>query len=368
MSISVAHSAKTSPEEAVREISEHIGKEPKKLVVYFASSAYDQAATGSAFHTAFPGAPLIGCSTSGEIVSGKMMKSSMVAMGFDSDTLEDVSIQVMDGISEKTDVETAFSGFENHFGQPMAELDFSKYVGIILIDGLRGAEERVMDRIGDLTNVPFIGGSAGDDLKFATTYVHADGRISTDAAVLAVLKPKAGYDILKTQSFKVLDKKLTVTKADAASRKVIEFGGKPATKAYAEVLGIAPEDADQYFMRHPVGLMAGDEPFVRSPQRKDGESICFYCNILEGMELSLLESLDIVADTRKALDQKIAEHGKLSGVLNFHCILRTLELEAKGQTEAYGQVFSDVPTIGFSTYGEEYIGHINQTSTMLLFI
>ena len=33
----------------------------------------------------------------------------------------------------------------------------------------------------------------------------------------------------------------------------------------------------------------------------------------------------------------------------------------------YGEIFKDVPTIGFSTYGEQFIGHMNQTSAMLVF-
>jgi hypothetical protein len=85
------------------------------------------------------------------------------------------------------------------------------------------------------------------------------------------------------------------------------------------------------------------------------------------MKLYLLESTDIVVDTKRSVKNKAAKMGKLSGIINFHCILRTLELESKGMTDDYGKIFSDIPTIGFSTYGEEFIGHINQTSTMLVF-
>ena len=46
---------------------------------------------------------------------------------------------------------------------------------------------------------------------------------------------------------------------------------------------------------------------------------------------------------------------------------RALPVEEKQQCDAYGALFAEVPTIGFSTYGESYIGHINQTSTMLVF-
>ena len=69
----------------------------------------------------------------------------------------------------------------------------------------------------------------------------------------------------------------------------------------------------------------------------------------------------------KVIENKKKEIGNVSGIINFHCILRTLELEQKGQEEEYGKIFSDIPTIGFSTYGEIYMGHVNQTSTMLIF-
>ena len=67
------------------------------------------------------------------------------------------------------------------------------------------------------------------------------------------------------------------------------------------------------------------------------------------------------------IEEKAKELGQVSAMINFHCILRTLELENKELTEPYGRIFTDIPTIGFSTYGEEYIGHINQTSTILVF-
>ena len=73
---------------------------------------------------------------------------------------------------------------------------------------------------------------------------------------------------------------------------------------------------------------------------------------------------------RREVDSLLAQHtakGEVAALLNFHCILRTLELENRGQTGAYGEIFTGVPTVGFSTYGEALIGHINQTSTMVSF-
>jgi len=96
-------------------------------------------------------------------------------------------------------------------------------------------------------------------------------------------------------------------------------------------------------------------------------NIIFYCSVTEGMELSVLESTDIIADTASAIKEAEKELGSISGIININCILRTLELDQKQLTDEYGKLFADYPTIGFSSYGEQFIGHINQTATMLVF-
>jgi hypothetical protein len=295
-----------------------------------------------------------------------MLTKSIVAMAFNKEAVKDCKVEVIDNLNKESN--RAFNAFQRHFNKPMKELDPHKYVGIILVDGLCCKEELIMDKIGDLTNVTFIGGSAGDDLKFENTYVYANGKSYSHAAVLAILEPSTEFSFIKTQSFCQLPQKLVVTKANEFTREVLEFNNKPAAVAYAEALGTSVEEAKARFMHNPIGLVFEGEPFVRSPQQITGESMHFYCSVKEGMELSLLESTDIISSTKKALDDAQKELGGISGIINFNCILRTLELGQKGLTEDYGKVFEEVPTVGFSTYGEQYIGHINQTATMLVFL
>ncbi len=369
MNIKTSYSIDKNLDNAVKEISSGLNDINPEAVLYFASSNIDPADLSSKMQEAFDSTTVFGCTTSGEITSGKMLDNSVVAMGLNSKAVEDIKIEVLENISEdsNTAVEKALKSFENHYGASMHDLDPKKYVGVILIDGLSVAEEKIMDRIGDLTNVPFIGGSAGDDLKFKQTHIFANGKTYSNAALLALIKVGVPFDIIKTQSFKPLDKILTATKVNEAKREVIEFNNRPAVEEYASVLGITADKVSDYFMTNPVGLMIGDDPYVRSPQHVEGTSMIFYCNILEGMELTLLQSENIIDETKKDLADKEKEFGKFSGIINFNCILRTLELKAKQQTDAYGELFSDIPTVGFSTYGEEFVGHINQTATILVF-
>jgi hypothetical protein len=154
-------------------------------------------------------------------------------------------------------------------------MDPSEWVGLVLHDGLSLAEERVMGRIGDLSNVPFVGGSAGDDAKFVATHVFEGFTPHRGASVLALVRPTRPYHILKTQSFRVLDRTLTVTDADEPTRTVRAFDGKPASEAYAEALGSRPMRCPTSFSAIQWGWCSTrTTPSCGAPSRSSGPMWC----------------------------------------------------------------------------------------------
>lgn len=356
------------PQVAVSELRAQLGAEPLSLIVYFHGANYDAQALASAVQAEFKNVQTLGCSSSGELVSGAMLDNSIVAMGFPVSLVPQAFVGLVGDLAAnpKLAAEEVLADVFGKAGVTPAAIDLARYAGLVLIDGLSGAEENFVSRIGELTDLAVVGGSAGDDLKFKQTFVSVNGVAKSNAAVFAILEVPAGFSVIKTQSFDCTDKVLTATKVNAGTREVLEFNGCPAVAAYCAAVGAgSPEVGAGKFMSNPVGLVdAEGNPYVRSPMQFHDSAMKFYCGVNEGADLVLLTSKDIVEDTRKDLAATLAAH-PVAALLNFHCILRTLELKARGQTDAYGKLFSDVPMIGFSTYGEIYIGHINQTSTML---
>jgi len=365
MSIQTAYSTKPLPD-AVQDLRAQVQGPSPKVVFFFASDSYEGATLSRQMQDAFPSACVVGCSTAGEI-AGSMLSGSVAAMFLGDDIVEDAAVAVVEKLSKGIDIQAAFRRLEDHFHAGPSAWDFQKYVGVVLVDGLSGAEERLLEKLGDSTDVFFVGGSAGDDLKFKATHVYAGGVSSTDSAALLLLRLRKGFEIVKTQSFRPMGKTLTATEVDEPRRTVLAFNHKPALEAYAEALGIPSSEAAARFFEHPLGLMVDGEPFVRSPQRADGGSIVFYCQIKQGMELEVLEATDIVADTRQAIEARKAAMGEIRGLIDFQCILRTLQLRNEKRCAEYASIFDGIPSAGFSTYGEAYLGHLNQTSTILLF-
>jgi len=366
MSIKTASSEKDSVDDAVYELMRRFGSNNMKMLIYFASTKFDPTEVSAKVQAAFPAVTIFGCSTAGEIVSGRMLTGGLVAMAFDSQSLTDVKVEVVENLTRKIDVAKSFSAFEKHFGEAVETMKPSRYLGIVLVDGMSRVEERLMDAIGDRTNFLFVGGSAADDFKFKSTHVFANGKSYANAAVLALLRFAVPFDIVKTQSVRAIGPELLVTKANENRREIIEFNHKPAAIAYAEALGVSVNQLAACFPSNPLGLVIDGEPYVRAPKHISGNSVFFHSGSVKGMPLSLLESTDLIEDTKSVLARSKQKLGRISGIIVFNCAHRALELKYKELVEKYGEVFSAVPTIGFNSYGEQYIGHMNQTAVMVV--
>jgi len=186
--IKSAQSLKANEVDAVAELQVQLSEIDVKVVIFFAAPCYNLDKLSLLMQDAFPNAYTFGSSTAGEITSGEMLKNSVVAMGFNNNVISDAKIAVMENISKELNIDEAILSFEKHFNESAYLMDSSRYVGIILVDGICQKEEKIMELIGDRTNLIFIGGSAGDNRAFLKTHVCANGRAYTDATVLVLLK------------------------------------------------------------------------------------------------------------------------------------------------------------------------------------
>ena len=339
-------------------------------VVFFASPAHEGTRIAAALHAAAGGAPVIGCTTAGEFSDVATGVHGIAAMALPKAKVARAAAALAtydDGVD--AGIHRAVASLEEQLGTALRELDPERHVGIVLMDGLGGHEERVNELLGQAAPfLPFVGGSAGDDLAFERTTVYVDGAGCDEGAALLVLEMGVPFAITRTCSFEPAGRTFRITRADVQNRIVRELDGRPAIEVYAEAVGVRPDElGSSVFMTAPLGLMIDGEPWIRSPQRIVDGGLKFYCQILEGIDVDLMRSTDLVEETRDAL-QKAAQElgGRVSGALLFNCILRRLEMDDKGVGSDFVTAVGQFPVCGFHTYGESYVGHMNQTLTGLL--
>ncbi|HOP40436.1 MAG TPA: FIST N-terminal domain-containing protein, partial [Geobacteraceae bacterium] len=133
MKIKTAFSVQETPEQGVGEIARQLETFDSEVVLFFASSNHAPQKVSTLMQNAFPMSQVFGCSTAGEIVSGKMLQNSIVAMAFNGKAIKDVKLAVIENLKDTSAVKNALASFETYYQEPVAEMDPTKYVGIILV-------------------------------------------------------------------------------------------------------------------------------------------------------------------------------------------------------------------------------------------
>ncbi|MCX2184577.1 FIST C-terminal domain-containing protein [Streptomyces sp. SKN60] len=346
------------------------GRTPTALL-YFASSAYDPGDLAPALSGRFPGTTVVGCSTAGEFTDLRNGTGGISAVALPHDVITGAAAVLGTiGTDAGEGTTKAVMDLEERIRVQLRHLDPAHHFGFLLVDGVHAAEEQVNDTLGNAAPLlDFVGGSAGDDFALQATWVAIGAEVSYDGVVLMVCRSAVPFRIVKTCSFTPAGTVLRATSATPALRTVHQFDGRPAAQAYADAVGVPVDALDvDVFMEHPVGLMLDGQPWIRTPQAATPDSgLRFWAQILPGMEVDVMRSGNLLADTRTALRQTRLDLGGTSGAVLFNCGFRRLEMDAKNLSAAFPSALDGIPTAGFHTYGESWLGHVNQTLTGVVF-
>lgn len=361
-----AHSNAPEAAEAIREIRAALDGADLAFVLLFVSPAYDRDTIASAAAEAFPGTTVLGCTTAGEIGPRGYETGTMVGLGFDAETFA-IRTRLIAPLETYSVDDGAGIAAELMAPDGMGEAAlWPGSLALLIVDGLSRQEDALVASLAPaLGAIPLVGGSAGDGLDFARTFVLHGGQFHANAAVAALIRTRCRIEAFRLDNFVPTDRRMVVTGADTAERLVTEINAEPAAREYARVVGKDPDQLSPFiFAENPVVVRIGGDHFCRSIQQVENNGdLRFYCAIDEGLVLTVARSEDIVRHLDENLRDLRAKAEPLA-VLGFDCVLRRLDVESAQRTREMSEVLVRHGVVGFNTYGEQFGGmHVNQTFT-----
>lgn len=354
---------------AVARLAAALGPGPFALVIVFVSPQADPAAIAPALAQAFAPAPVIGCTTAGEIAArgyteGMIVAAALPGAHFRADTLLIADLSRIDSQRMIGDLIRARGVLQRQ------SPDWGHEFAFLMVDGLSTMEDALASALATgLGSMPLFGGSAADGTRFLETVVFHGGQALHNAAVLALVRTEYPVRVFKFDHFQPTSTRMVVTRADPARRIVHEINAEPAAHEYARLLGKDPAQLTPFtFAAHPVVVRIGGTHHVRSIRQVEGNGdMIFYSAIDEGLVLTLAEPLDMVAHLAAEFEG-LARPAPPQAILACDCVLRRMEAQEKQLSGHLSDILRANRVTGFSTYGEQFNAmHVNQTITGVAF-
>ena len=380
--VQLVHARTTArdPGSAADEICRQLGSVRTPLVVMFASRDRDQQALNRAVRERLPrDTRLLGATTAGEIDRDGMHAGTVVAAALHGDLEVGLGL----GRDMSRDAvragETAIRTAARELGARPEDLASRKFGAIVIDDGLRHRKEEMLLGVMSYNQALLaVGGGAADsepDPARQSAMIHVDGEVATDAVAVALFRTDAPWAALRSHWYVPTGQTLQITKIDSTAKRALEIDGQPAAQRYADLLGVGIDELEfgkpNGFAVRPTALKVGREYFIRAPWKPLDDGSILFANMLEeGSELELVQITDIVASTRRFLEEELpARVRSPSAALFFHCGGRAWYAESAGRLGDLGGVFKAAPPCaGFNVHFEIYCGfHINTTLTALAF-
>jgi hypothetical protein len=338
-----------------------IGEDPRLLLV-FCSQSYDLEELLGAINARSGSAPLIGCSTAGEIAAGGPGDAGVVVTA-----LGGTGFDVHTAAAESASEDLRAAGAE--VGLCASSLNGHPHHALVLLtDGLAGDQQEIVRGAYGVVgaSVPLVGGCAGDDLEMRATHQLHNDRVLSDAVVGAAVSSEAPLGIGVRHGWRRVGEPVVVT--CSSHNRVYTLNDRPAVDVYFEHLdppATARSDAPaftRFALTHPLGLSGrSGEDHVRFVGEANFEdrSLGFIAEVpqgalawfMEGDEASVLE-----ATSAACTDALAALEGQPPlGLIAFDCIARRGILGDAGISTEVSRIASSAggaPVAGFYTYGE----------------
>ncbi|MEZ4268565.1 MAG: FIST N-terminal domain-containing protein [Myxococcota bacterium] len=356
-----ARTVAPDPDAAIDELARALFAAPPGLMLVFVAPQYDLGRLGRRLATTFPQHTVVGCTSAGQIGRGGFHVGGITAAVISSPELCATPYL----LSSLEDPEQAAADLGECL--PPRGLDAPPAFGMLLVDGLSRREERLSAAIrGVVGDLPFVGGSAGDNLHFEATHILHDGKFLEGAALFVLFETSLPFATFHFHDVVPTHIRVRVTRTDAEGRTIHELDGQPAAEVYARLIKRPlAELTTAVFADHPWLCHIEGTDYVRSVGRAlpDG-SLYLLCAVADGDWLTLGARGDGVVAAAAAFDAVRDQVAHPAFAIGFDCVLRRLDLETRGVAHEVEALLSDNHVVGFSTYGEQIGGvHVNQTFT-----
>ncbi len=338
------------------ELATHLDGNASLVLVFGATHVLGDKSRMDEVRARYPGAPIVGCSTSGEICATRVRDDSLAvtAMRF-----EHTAIQlVRTSIGENDDSLSA--------GKRLAQaLSHEQLVHVLVFsDGLKinGTELARGLRENLPGNVAVTGGLAGDGANFKQTYVCADGEPAE--GLVAALgfygnRLKVGYGSLGGWDTFGVERLITRSNGNI----LYELDGRSALELYKEYLGDHTAGLPSTALLYPLALHTGKDDYslVRTvlSVNENEQSMTFAGDMPEGSYARLMKAnfdrlLDGAAGAARASYETLGSVEPELALL-ISCVGRKLVLKQRieEEVERVREVLGKNAVLtGFYSYGE----------------
>jgi len=354
MRTGVAYSTKKNSYQACKEVIEEAIKSlgPPTLTFLFTTDSYNQKEIYKASKQILGDSKIVGFCAGGLITSSGVLKQGVGACTLCGDELR-VATHLQRKISESP----YKAGREA--GEKLLENGIEKGTVFIFPDGFATDISEVVYGLYDSmgSDYTYIGGAAGDNLKFFKTYQFTDEGVESDALSVALID---GVDIRTSIGHGWKPKGSPIIITNAMGKKVFKIDGKQAFDVYSERAGgISKDKFAEYSMRYPLGISDIDGNFlIRDPLsvNEDG-SIDFVSEVPENVVARVMEGniTSLIKEAQKVAKMVSQKTIKPQFILLFDCVSRYMlmgkdfEKELNVIRETIG---IDVPMLGVLTFGE----------------